>query len=134
VCRARLRASPARLAGGLVLGVAGLVVVLLAQQTMGASWRIGVDDSERTELVTAGLFGWVRNPIFTGMAAVSAGMVLMVPTLIAALALACLVAAIQVQVRVVEEPYLARTHGEPYLSYAASAGRFLPGVGRLRGK
>jgi protein-S-isoprenylcysteine O-methyltransferase Ste14 len=129
-----LPAYPVVAVAGLVLGVAGLVVVLLAQQTMGASWRIGVDDSERTELVTAGLFGWVRNPIFTGMAAVSAGTVLMVPTPIAALAFACLVAAIQVQVRVVEEPYLARTHGEPCLSYAASAGRFLPGVGRLRGK
>ena len=32
----------------LVLAVVGLAVVLLAQSAMGASWRIGVDDSERT--------------------------------------------------------------------------------------
>ena len=58
----------------------------------------------------------------------------MAPALVAALALGCLVAAVQIQVRVVEEPYLARTHGKPYLRYATSAGRFLPGIGRLRGE
>jgi protein-S-isoprenylcysteine O-methyltransferase Ste14 len=115
---------------GLVLAVAGLVIVLLAQATMGASWRIGVDENERTELVTRGLFSRVRNPVFTGMAAVCAGVVLMVPTLVAFIALVCLVAALQIQVRVVEEPYLRRVHGEAYLRYAASAGRFLPGLGR----
>jgi len=125
-------AHPVVAGAGLVVGAGGLVVVLLAQQAMGASWRIGVDDSERTELVTSGLFGWVRNPVFTGMAAVSAGVALMAPTLIAALALACLIAAVQIQVRVVEEPYLTRIHGEPYRRYAASAGRFLPGIGRIR--
>lgn len=36
------------------------------------------------------------------------------------------------QVRLVEEPYLLRTHGEVYRDWAARTGRFLPGVGRLR--
>jgi protein-S-isoprenylcysteine O-methyltransferase Ste14 len=79
---------PAIAAVGLVLAVAGLGVVLLAQTAMGASWRIGVDENERTELVTNGLFSRVRNPIFTGMATVCAGMALMVPTLVAGCALA----------------------------------------------
>ncbi|MHA6626596.1 methyltransferase family protein [Pseudonocardia sichuanensis] len=128
----RALAHPVVATAGLVVGVAGLVVVLLAQHAMGVSWRIGVDESERTELVTSGLFERVRNPIFTGMAAVSAGVALMAPTLISALAVACLVAAVQIQVRIVEEPYLTRSHGEPYLRYATSAGRFLPVIGRLR--
>jgi protein-S-isoprenylcysteine O-methyltransferase Ste14 len=118
---------PRRSAGSRTLGA----VVLLAQGAMGASWRIGVDDSERTDLVTDGLFRWIRNPIFTGMAAVSAGVALMAPTLIAVLALVCLTAAVQIQVRVVEEPYLRRTHGRAYADYAATAGRFLPAIGRL---
>jgi protein-S-isoprenylcysteine O-methyltransferase Ste14 len=33
-------------------------------------------------------------------------------------------------VRQVEEPYLVRTHGEAYRSWAAGVGRFLPGIGR----
>jgi ABC-type nickel/cobalt efflux system permease component RcnA len=34
---------------------------------MGASWRIGVDEGERTTPVTTGPFGLVRNPIFAAM-------------------------------------------------------------------
>jgi protein-S-isoprenylcysteine O-methyltransferase Ste14 len=48
---------------------------------------------------------------------------------LAALLLA--VVAIEMQVRVVEEPYLRRTHGDAYTAYAARGGRFLPGIGRL---
>jgi protein-S-isoprenylcysteine O-methyltransferase Ste14 len=125
-------AHPVIATAGLVLGIAGLVVVLLAQNAMGTSWRVGVDDTERTELVTTGLFRMVRNPIFTGMAAVTAGVGLMAPSLIAVLALVCMIAAVQIQVRVVEEPYLRRIHGDPYLRYATTAGRFLPGIGSLR--
>ena len=57
----------------------GLLVTLAAQRAMGESWRIGVDPDERTELVTAGLFGRIRNPIFTGMLLFAAGSALAVP-------------------------------------------------------
>lgn len=113
-----------------MVAVAGVLLSLAAQHNMGASWRIGVDPSERTALVTGGLFAHIRNPIFTGMLAVTAGLVGMVPTAISVLALACLLAAVQIQVRVVEEPYLIATHGPAYRRYAAQAGRFLPGTGR----
>ena len=54
-------AHPVVATAGIVIGVVGLVVVLLAQHAMGASWRIGVDDSEHTELITTGLFGWAAT-------------------------------------------------------------------------
>jgi protein-S-isoprenylcysteine O-methyltransferase Ste14 len=119
-------AHPAVAVAGLVLALVGLVVVLAAQSAIGASWRIGVDEAERTELVTTGLFRRVRNPIFPGMAMVAAGVLLMAPTVVAAVALACLIAAVEIQVRAVEEPCLARVHGETYRAYVASSGRFLP--------
>src|SRR5690625_89830 len=52
---------------GLAVAIAGFVGVLAAQAGMGASWRIGVDTTERTGLVTSGMFAVVRNPIFTAM-------------------------------------------------------------------
>ena len=42
-----------------------------------------------------------------------------------------LVVGLELHVRRVEEPYLLRTHGDAYRTYAASAGRFVPGIGRL---
>src|SRR3954453_8656442 len=41
---------------GIVLAVAGIVATFAAQLSMGASWRIGVDAGERTDLVTGGPF------------------------------------------------------------------------------
>ncbi|RTL61278.1 MAG: isoprenylcysteine carboxylmethyltransferase family protein, partial [Pseudonocardiaceae bacterium] len=111
---------------GTALTVGGLVVTLAAQSAMGTSWRIGVDDAERTALVETGLFRWVRNPVFTGMTMVSAGVALLVPTVAAALSLLTLVIAIQLQVRVTEEPYLRRVHGTAYADYRQRTGRFIP--------
>lgn len=125
------RADAVHLLGaGLV--VAGNGGALAAQMSMGASWRIGVDEQERTRLVTSGLFGWMRNPIFTFMGMALVGLVLLVPSPVAMLAGATTLAAIEIQVRVVEEPYLGRTHGAAYRDYARRVGRFVPGIGRLR--
>jgi protein-S-isoprenylcysteine O-methyltransferase Ste14 len=114
---------------GLVLALAGFAATLAAQTGMGESWRIGVDPGERTDLVTTGVFAHVRNPIFTAMVVAQAGVVLMVPTWVSALALATLVVVVQLQVRAVEEPYLRAVHGDAYGAYSAATGRFLPGIG-----
>ena len=111
---------------GIAAMLAGLLVTLIAQRAMGASWRIGVDTEERTELVTAGLFGRVRNPIFTGMLLFAAGSALTVPTVVTALGLVAAVAGTVAQVQLVEEPHLRRLHGPAYDGYVARTGRFLP--------
>ncbi|WP_258070031.1 isoprenylcysteine carboxylmethyltransferase family protein [Arthrobacter sp. SX1312] len=115
---------------GFVVAIVGFLGTLAAQSGMGASWRIGVDATERTDLVTTGLFAVVRNPIFTAMLGAMTGIALMAPTPISVSALACLFLAVQIQVRVVEEPYLNRIHQQAYAAYTAKVGRFLPGIGR----
>jgi protein-S-isoprenylcysteine O-methyltransferase Ste14 len=116
---------------GLVVALAGVGATLAAQLAMGTSWRIGVDPAERTELVTAGPFAIVRNPIYSAMIPAGLGLTLMVPSVVALAGLAALAAALELQVRVVEEPHLLRVHGSAYGDYAARVGRFVPGVGRL---
>lgn len=115
---------------GLALGAVGLLATLACQAGMGASWRIGVDPAERTTLVTTGAFGIVRNPVFTAMGVALLGVTLLAPTPVTLAALGCFVVAVELQVRVVEEPYLRRTHGAPYDAYTARVGRFVPGLGR----
>ncbi|MFE7529313.1 methyltransferase family protein [Kitasatospora sp. NPDC057542] len=117
---------------GLVIALVGVAATAGAQNAMGASWRVGVQDGERTALVTGGVFALMRNPVFTAMTVTAVGLALMVPTVIAVLTLAALAAAIQLQVRVVEEPYPDRTHGSAYAVYTSKAGRFVPGIGRRR--
>ena len=115
---------------GLVLTVLGGAGTVLAQLAMGDSWRIGVDASERTDLVTRGPFQLVRNPIFTAMLMTALGLALLVPNALSLAALGLLVVGLELHVRLVEEPYLVRTHGDRYRSYASRTGRFVPGFGR----
>jgi protein-S-isoprenylcysteine O-methyltransferase Ste14 len=116
---------------GVVLAVSGVLLTFAAQMAMGESWRIGVDPGERTELVTSGPFGLVRNPIYSAMIPTVIGLVLMVPSALSLGAIIALVAGLELQVRLVEEPYLLKVHGFAYANYAARVGRFIPGVGML---
>lgn len=115
---------------GLVVALVGFAATLAGQIGMGASWRVGVDPTERTDLVTSGAFALVRNPVFTAMVTAQLGVALMVPTWVSALALLTLIVAVELQVRVVEEPYLRRIQGDVYEDYCARVGRFLPAIGR----
>ncbi len=123
-------AGPGAFVAGLALFAAGCALTLAAESAMGASWRIGVDPTERTGLVTSGLFGWVRNPIFTGMVTTAVGLTLLAPTVLTAVSVVMLVVAVHVQVRRVEEPYL-RDAMPGWSTYAQHVGRFVPRVGRI---
>ena len=116
---------------GFVLFSAGLVGTLLAQAWMGASWRVGVAEEERTEFIVRGPFALVRNPIFSVTIPAFLGLALLAPNAAAIAGFAAFVSALESQVRFVEEPYLLRTHGAKYAAYASRVGRFVPGVGRL---
>lgn len=116
---------------GTAVAVAGIALTVVAQYSMGSSWRIGVDPAERTDLVTDGAFRLTRNPIFSAMVITAAGLAMMIPNVISLIGLAALVVALEVQVRLVEEPYLMRTHGDIYRGYARSVGRFAPHIGRI---
>ncbi len=74
----------------------------------------------------------MRNPVCTGMLSAVLGLALLVPSVLALGAVVALLVAVELQVRLVEEPYLLRTHGDGYSAYAARVGRLLPGVGHLR--
>jgi len=117
---------------GLPLMLAGLSLAVAAQWNMGAAWRIGVDPTERTELVRDGLYRWIRNPIYSGMVLFAAGQALVTPNAWSLAAVAALLAGVEIQVRAVEEPYLGATHGVRFAEWSGQAGRFAPFVGRKR--
>ncbi len=119
-------------AAGLVLFGIGVIGTFGAQMAMGASWRIGVDEAERTELVTDGPFAIIRNPIYSAMFPTLIGIALLNPNPVSFGAVLLLGLGLEMQTRLVEEPYLRQVHGDTYADYAARVGRFLPGIGRIK--
>ena len=111
---------------GTVIGLAGITMTVISQQQMGTAWRGGIDDSERTPLVTHGLFSRIRNPIYAGLMGLGLGVLVLVPHALVLLFLVLQYIAIEVNVRHLEEPHLRRLHGEAYEQYFRRAGRYLP--------
>jgi len=83
-----------------------LVLVWAAQSQMANSWRIGIDEKNKTELVTNGLFSISRNPIFLGIM------------------IALSTVSINTQIRL-EEAFLESRHGKDYQDYLNQVRRWL---------
>jgi protein-S-isoprenylcysteine O-methyltransferase Ste14 len=96
---------------------------------MGRSWKAGVDHSQRAPLVTTGLFSVIRNPFYVGLELGSAGVAALVPNWLALAGAVGMVAGAELVVRLEEEPYLHRVHGDDYQRYRARTGRFLSRLG-----
>ena len=124
--------SPASTAIGGLFYVCGVSLAFTAQLTLGRSWRIGVDAQERTELIVRGAFRIVRNPVFSALQLTAVSLAVLCSTPLAWLACTVQLIALELQVRGVEEPHLARVHAGAYLDYAAKVGRFFPGIGLRR--
>ncbi|KYH07374.1 beta-carotene 15,15'-monooxygenase [Chryseobacterium cucumeris] len=109
---------------GLGLMMMALIWVVIAQLQMKNSWRIGIDNSAKTELITHGLFRFSRNPIFLGMIISLIGFFLAFPTVIAFAFLLTGSMLMQIQIRL-EEEYLLKEHGQIYIAYKKKVRRML---------
>jgi protein-S-isoprenylcysteine O-methyltransferase Ste14 len=99
-------------------------LIIAAQATMGASWRVGVPAEGPGALVTGGLFAISRNPIFVGMFGLALGMFLWSPTMLTAAVLPLAASMMAVQVRI-EEDALSARHGDDYAAYQKITPRWL---------
>jgi protein-S-isoprenylcysteine O-methyltransferase Ste14 len=121
--------GPALLGAGVILAVLAVWLVWRGQADMARSWRIGMDSSERTELITGGLFQFCRNPIYLGLQLALTAFCCLVPGYFTLGLLVLGAVLLHVQARL-EEDYLRVRHGPAYEEYCARVGRFLPFTGR----
>ncbi len=110
---------------GIVLAALGDLIFLLSVTTMGDNWRAGVSKTEKTQLVTQGIYSISRNPAFLAFDLVYMGVLLMffswwllLFTLFAAIML-------HLQAVLVEEPFLPSAFGEEYIRYRNKVCRYL---------
>ena len=109
---------------GAALGLAGDLVFAAAVVTMRDSWRAGIAEQDKTELITQGIYQICRNPAFLGFDCVYIGLALMffnVPLL------ACsLFAVVMLHLQTLqEEQYLEQAFGGAYVRYREKVHRYL---------
>ena len=104
--------------------ILSLIVVWIAQSQMANSWRIGIDEKNKTELVTKGLFSISRNPIFLGIMIANIGLFLVIPNAFTLLIISLSTISINTQIRL-EEEFLRREFGNNYLEYLKKVRRWI---------
>lgn len=110
---------------GVGIATLGVGIFILAVLTMRDSWRAGVSTTDKTELVTNGVFSISRNPAFLGFDLVYIGILLMFFNWV--LLVVSVFAAIMFHLQIVnvEEEFLLETFGEEYLTYKNKVNRYI---------
>lgn len=111
-----------RVGAGLV--VISFVWVVIAQNQMAKSWRIGINYDEKTELCINGVFKVSRNPVFLGILISYIGTFLIIPNAMTFTVLVLTYVTLQFQIRL-EEDYLLNMHGQDYQKYKKRVRRWI---------
>lgn len=109
---------------GSVLGIIGDIIFATAVFTMHDSWRAGIAEHDKTQIITKGIYQFSRNPAFLGFDCVYIGFVLMffnVPLL-----LFSIFAIVMLHLQILqEEQYLTKAFGETYTNYKKKVYRYV---------
>jgi protein-S-isoprenylcysteine O-methyltransferase Ste14 len=107
------------------LAVAFYLMSLCSWLALGRHWSMAIVPGQTSQLVTRGVYRWVRHPIYTlsmGLMLASAVVVPTVPMVV----VACLhLVAMNLKARY-EERHLKKSFGTAYADYCSQVGRFWP--------
>lgn len=115
---------------GFCVGMVGDLIFLISVLCMKDSWRAGIPDRDRTELVTDGIYAFSRNPAFLGFDLQYIGMLLMFCNMLTGMFTVFAIVMLHLQI-LQEERYLTATFGAEYLKYRHQVLRYL---GRRKGE
>ena len=114
---------------GAIISVGGTVIFIVAVWTMRDSWRAGVSKTDKTELITNGIYHISRNPAFLAFDLLYIGTLLMFFNWILCFLTVFAVTMYHLQIVNVEEDFLLATFGNEYLKYKKKVCRY---IGRRR--
>lgn len=109
---------------GFVIGVLGVVIFGAAVWTMRDSWRAGLAENDKTEMITEGIYQFSRNPAFLGFDLMYLGVLLLFfnPLLL----IFSLFAGVMLHLQILqEEKYLSTVFGKEYEEYCGKVCRYL---------
>ena len=111
-----------------VVIVAGLAIATWGIVGLGPALTASPIPKDEAKLVTHGIYGVVRNPIYTGLMITGSGLVVFGASWWHLATWVALIALLAIKARW-EERMLGNAHPD-FAAYAQRVGRFVPGVGR----
>ncbi len=117
---------------GIALVLCGYIGTLWCYSTLGDSWRIGVNKSEKAVLIKHGPYRFVRHPIYSFQIIILVGTTFLLPTPFSFIILFIHFACIGIKA-LDEEAHLTVTCGTEFRDYFYQTGRFLPRLKKRTG-
>lgn len=111
-----------RIAGAAIAAL-GDIIFAVAVYTMRDSWRAGIAQDEKTELITSGIYSISRNPAFLGFYIVYTGILMMFFNWILLAVTVFTVSILHLQI-LQEEKHLADAFGNEYITYKSKVKRY----------
>ena len=108
---------------GIGIAALGVLVFIVAMTTMRDSWRAGIPEKDKTELVTSGIYRISRNPAFLGFDLMYLGVLIAFFNYLHLIFVLYAVVMLHLQI-LQEEKYLTETFGEKYTEYKKHTGRY----------
>ena len=109
---------------GIIIAILGDIVFAISVWTMKDSWRAGVSPTDKTELVTDGIYQISRNPAFLGFDLVYVGVFLIFFNWVLFLVSVFAMIMFHLQIVNVEEDFLLDSFGEDYIAYKKKVNRY----------
>ena len=111
----------------IVFAVTGLIVAVLARRTLAGNWSRAVAFKEDHELITTGLYHYVRHPIYTGILLMILATALYVGTPSAGIGFVIIVLGLWFKLRA-EEELLTKHFPKEYSAYKDRTKALIPYV------
>ena len=110
---------------GLALFAISIIMGWLFAAQMKGSWRVGVNDDQKTELIQNGIYRYVRNPYFITYFIIFFSLFLVRPSIVM-IVLIIINIVIFHRMVIKEETHLLKIHGAQYEQYKKETGRYVP--------
>lgn len=106
------------------IAIVGDLIFAVAVVTMKDSWRAGIAEDDKTEMITDGIYQISRNLAFLGFDCVYVGLTLMFFNL--PLLLCSVFAMLMLHLQILqEEQYLVKEFGDNYVTYKTKVCRYI---------
>lgn len=125
---ADFQSRPAIFVAGVITIATGLWLLYETHATLGSSWSITLEVRKRHELVTHGVYGKLRHPMYLALLLYSLGLALTLPNWVAGPAY-LLAVVLLISLRLSPEERMMREEfGQAYEEYMQRTKRLLPGL------
>lgn len=109
---------------GLVFLFFNLIISSASLLHLKDSWRVGVIDDQKTDLVISGIYRFTRNPYFLSYFLMFAAYIILLQNMVL-LVIAILGVMLVHKMVLKEEKYLLSVHGQDYMDYKKKVPRYI---------